>query len=244
MNIQNLLKTSHEMASKLDVSPTILRRWCDEFNEFLSSEAQTSIKTENPHYTEGDYLKLLSVKEFLNNGSTYNQVREWLYEEQQNQPPSATPSTPQPLMSAEDVSRATMGLFSETINELRQGQMSVLNSQSANRELMGVVIQDNFNAKEENVRLRNRILELERQLEYSRQEEATQRESLRREFEAKLMEVRQIAVNNPITVLQTRVGCLGKIFGMNDNTQQVIGQVQPYQQQPTRSYPKPPGPPE
>ena len=246
--MQGILKTTQEVASQLEVSPSILERWTKEFADFLSDEARFSIQSGEPHYGESDYLKLLSVKEFLNNGSTYEQVRQWLLDELDNQPPAHATATPQALISAEDVSKATLNLFSETINELRQGQMSVLNSQAANRELMGVVIQDNFNAKEENARLRTRVLEIERQLEYTRQDETAQREALRREFEAKLMEVRQIAVNNPITILQTRTGCLGRFFGGGDSVQTLMGnQKKPTQQEnvsPKRSYPKPPGPPE
>jgi regulator of replication initiation timing len=54
----------------------------------------------------------------------------------------------------------------------------MLNNQTSMREIVGVVVQDNFNLKGENRKLRERMLELERTLaEYQRREE-TRKERL------------------------------------------------------------------
>jgi hypothetical protein len=142
---------------------------------------------------------------------------------------------------------AAMSYLSETINELHQGQLSVLNSQAANRELMGVLIQDNFNLKEENNRLRERMLDLERQMGQVRRDEETRREKLRYDLEAKLAEIREFATRNPVTVLQNRSGCLGSLFGGGGQVQTIPTQELPRSQRPApppRPHPRPPGPPE
>ena len=55
-------------------------------------------------------------------------------------------------------------LLREVLTGFAAGQEAILNSQQANRNLIGVVIQDNFNLKDENARLRERMLKLEQEL--------------------------------------------------------------------------------
>ena len=61
-----------------------------------------------------------------------------------------------------------------------------------NRNLLGVLIQDNFNVKEENAKLRDRVLKLEQSLNELRQEKQASPLSEQRQRE-----------------LETRKGCLG-----------------------------------
>jgi len=241
------LRTPQEVASRLDISPSTLRRWSEEFADFISEQASSPPGKGHRRYAEQDVETLLAVKEFMSDGLTYEQVRQRLEHPRETHTSTA-------LLSPEDVSMAAMAYLSETIDELRQGQMSVLNSQAANRELMGVLIQDNFNLKEENTRLRERSLEIERRMGQQRRDADSRVEGMRQEFEAKLMEVREIATRNPITVLQSRSGCLGGLFGGGGQIQAVPTQKpqppqhkqQPPQQRtpPQKTYPRPPGPPE
>jgi len=237
------LRTPQEVASRLDISPSTLRRWSEEFADYISEQASSPQGKSHRRYTEQDVETLLTVKEFMSDGLTYEQVRQRL----EHSPEAVTTTA---LASPEDLSVAAMAYLSETINELRQGQLSVLNSQSANRELMGVLIQDNFNLKEENARLRERSLELERRMGKQRRAMDARTEGLRQEFEAKLMEVREIATRNPITVLQSRSGCLGSLFGGGGGQIQAVPAQKPLAPQPRpaappqKSYPRPPGPPE
>ncbi len=55
-------------------------------------------------------------------------------------------------------------LIAETLFSLSDSQQIILSGQQTARQLLGVVLQDNFNLKEENSRLRERILEAERKL--------------------------------------------------------------------------------
>ena len=69
-----------------------------------------------------------------------------------------------------------MVVLREVLTGFGAGQEAILNSQQANRNLMGVVIQDNFNLKEENARLRDRMLKLEQDLNELRRMQAEQRQ--------------------------------------------------------------------
>lgn len=231
-----------ETAGRLNISPATLQRWCDEFSNFLSVMADESGAAEDRRYTEVDLVVLEQVKSQLDHGLDYEQVKLHLTE---------TPLTDLPqtqIISIEDVSVTAINYLSETIDELHEGQLSILNSQAANRELMGVLIQDNFNLKEENNRLRERMLDLERQIGTSRREDTARQEAVRQEFETKLMEVRQMATRNPITVLQSRSGCLGNLFGGGGGVQTIASpQSSPSVETappPQRPFPKPPAPPE
>jgi hypothetical protein len=97
--------------------------------------------------------------------------------------------------------------LADTLHNVADSQQAVLNSQAANRELLGVVLQDNFNLKEENSRLRERMLDLERQISQLRRDEEARRETLRSELEARMHDVQRMVM------LQSRSGCLGSLFG-------------------------------
>ncbi|MEZ4661983.1 MAG: MerR family transcriptional regulator [Caldilineaceae bacterium] len=69
-------------------------------------------------------------------------------------------------------------MLGEMLGTVANSQQSMLNVQDSIREMLGVIVQDNFNLKSENRKLRDRMLELERALaEYQRREE-TRKERL------------------------------------------------------------------
>lgn len=254
MDEQFLFQLPHVVARELDISSATLRRWSDEFAEFLSSEAGPADGRTHRRYTEGDLATLSAIKNLMNNGLTYEQVRQELIAQGRtaNQPRNMTdtqpePETPppsgfdrfrQPLPEDEDAPGEQTGLvaagadnpaisfLTNTIASLSDGQKSILNSQAANRELLGVLIQDNFNLKEENNRLRERVLEVERDLAKVRQEDEWRREALRQELDHKIALAQQtasqalVAAQNvelpEIKAVKTRTGCLGMLFGGGD----------------------------
>ena len=62
--------------------------------------------------------------------------------------------------------------LTDVFSTLASNQRAVLNNQATVREIVGVIVQDNFNLKDENRKLRDRMLEMERALaEYQRREE-------------------------------------------------------------------------
>lgn len=161
------------------------------------------------------------------------------------------------LINANGSESSAIDFFTNTLSTLSDNQKSILNSQAANRELLGVLIQDNFNLKDENNRLRERLLDVERQMAQMRQDDEWRRESLRQELEAKIGQVQQVATEALTTAHQPQPapeikavksppGCLGALFGGGGDVQIVSvprrkGQPKAAGQQPslpaTNSYP-------
>jgi DNA-binding transcriptional MerR regulator len=193
-----------EVASRLEVSPSTLRRWSEEFSEFLSSEAVSSEGKQHRRYSDEDLATLINVKGLMAEGATYEQVRQRLSELRAEKPdgPGSVVAAGAALPLA-----PAMTFLADTLHNVADSQQAVLNSQAANRELLGVVLQDNFNLKEENARMRERMLELERQLTQFRRDEESRRESLRAEMEARLQSMQRMLT------LQSRSGCLGGLLG-------------------------------
>jgi DNA-binding transcriptional MerR regulator len=238
MNESAAYRLPQAVARELDVSPATLRRWSDEFADYLSRGADSAQGRSHRRYSEQDIATLMVVKELMNNGMTYEQVRQQLAQRplvgttEPSAPLSPTPETRDTffqneetaLMAANDGESPAIAFLTNTLMALSDGQKSILNSQAANRELMGVLIQDNFNLKEENNRLRERILEVERTAAQIRQEEEWRREALRQELDSKIAAVQQLAtqaVNTAssiqmpdIKAVSTKPGCLGALFGV------------------------------
>jgi hypothetical protein len=55
-------------------------------------------------------------------------------------------------------------VLTDTLRAMIENQQTIQNSLQVNRNLQGVIIQDNFNLKEENMRLRERMQKLEQEL--------------------------------------------------------------------------------
>lgn len=231
--------TLQDAANTLAVSPTVLRRWLDVFGEFLSVADGAS--DEDPALSEADVSLLADIKTALDDGRSFEQVRHTLRQRAMED----DDAMPQVISSAgEETAIAPISYFADIIDELHKGQLSVLNSQAANRELMGVLIQDNFNLKEENQRLRERMLDVERRLSQIQRDEISRRESLRQEIELKLSEIRMQVMRNPVTVFQERTGCLGSLFGGQSKVKTVNLGGETSAPPPPPRPPRPPGPPE
>jgi DNA-binding transcriptional MerR regulator len=253
MSEQSVLRSPHVVATKLDISPATLRRWSDEFKEFLSDEASGNAERSHRRYQNGDLETLFAVKDLMNEGLTYEQVREKLV----NRPSISVElddisSTVDPapdvnpeggsfledgdvreaaLVAANGDESPAIAFLNNTLATLSDSQKSILNSQAANRELLGVLLQDNFNLKEENNRLRDRILEVEREVSQVRQDEEWRREALRQEIDSKIAASSQLATQAmniassievpEIKTVESNPGCLGRLLGIAP-TRQVV----------------------
>jgi DNA-binding transcriptional MerR regulator len=244
MNKQSTLQSSQAVAKELDISPASLRRWSDEFIDYLSSEADFNKGRGHRRYTKRDITTLLLIKELMSDGMTYEQVRHELKErsvvsvenpiieqledngEADLEEDNSDKDDMALVATANGSESPAIAFLTNTLATLSDSQKSILNSQAANRELLGVLLQDNFNLKEENNRLRERILEIERDLARSRQEEEWRREALRQELEAKITAANQLATEAitvartaemtappEIRAVETRPGCLGMLLG-------------------------------
>jgi DNA-binding transcriptional MerR regulator len=205
MSDTNRYRQPQDVAARLEVSPSTLRRWSEEFSEFLSPEADSSEGKQHRRYSDEDLAMLITVKGLMADGLTYDQVRERLVQIDSGEAP-AGPGSMVPSDAALPLAPA-MTFLADTLHNVADSQQAVLNSQAANRELLGVVLQDNFNLKEENTRLRERMLELERQVSQLRRDEEARLETLRTELEARVYDVQRVVM------MQSRSGCLGGLLG-------------------------------
>ena len=176
-----------EVAARLGVSVSTLRRWSRRFAPFLSSAANPSSAEEEPRhrrYTDEDLATLITIKGLLAEGYTYEQVRRRLQALRVGDAPEGdvyalvTSEEPPPALTP------AVTVLADTLHTVADGQQLLLSSQQANRDLLGVALQDNFNLKAENAKLRDRMLELERSLSELRRQEAARRETLEARLQA------------------------------------------------------------
>lgn len=216
------LRPPSDVAYELNISSSTLRRWSTEFADFLSDSAgrpELSPSGEPVHrrYAEEDVKVLSSVSELLSRGLTYREiaaqlerVRQGLNQETYGKELAVMPSAGE-SGSALSTSFSFLGSAMERVVE---SQQVVLSSQQANRDLLGIVIQDNFNLKEENSRIRERMLQLERDVSELKRLEG----SLRGELLERLNDMEagnpdsKTKPDKPDTEREQR-GCLTRWFG-------------------------------
>jgi hypothetical protein len=155
-----------EVARHLDITPENLQRLRRRFAHFLGPEAAGH----TPTFTNTDIAALVTVQKLLGQGYDDEQIDEHLT-------PVALEVAPEALLpdlrveNAEGESSLPQ-VVGDVLHTIVNSQQAVLNGQTNLREMMGVVVQDNFNLKDENRKLRDRMLEMERVLaEYQRREE-------------------------------------------------------------------------
>jgi DNA-binding transcriptional MerR regulator len=228
----------NEVATQLKISPSTLRRWSNEFADYLSDSAgrpQSEAGSQAAHrrYSDEDLESLMTIKGLLAEGLTYIQVGRRL--EALRLRRAATDvvtedGAPQvmvlgPSLQQSSTAFPAVTVLADTLHTVADGQQMLLGSQQANRDLLTVVLQDNFSLKEENAKLRDRMLELERDLAEIRRLDATRRESL----DARLRDVEEQMHQRPPQAQQTtqttqtkqtgrparqeRTGCLAQLFG-------------------------------
>lgn len=181
-----------EVANHLNVDPATLRALNERFAQFLVSD----LVGESPRYASADIAALVTVQKLLEQGFSDAEVAQFLTPKRMD----VVKATPVP--APHEATTFLPQVVGDVLSAIANTQQTVLNSQSAVREMVGVVVQDNFNLKDENRKLRDRMLELERVLaEYQRREE-TRKERL---------ESRVRALENVVTALQQQVAQLVQI---------------------------------
>lgn len=171
-----------QLAVDLDISPTTVRRWTERYSDFLSDEA-----INEREYTERD-IGILRVVQTLRDqdvghAEIEKQLREMPSEEEESTSLAYTDSAV--IDGVEDGS--TAAAITQLLRHLDDTQQSVLNTQLANRDLLGIVVQDNFNLKEENARLRKRLRTLEHEVSRLKESDWSHRLSV----EERLTELQQ-----------------------------------------------------
>lgn len=182
-----------EVAKHLQVNPDTLRAWNQRFGALLAVD-QTS---DMPRYTRSDVAVLLTIQKLVEQRMSDEQVLRQLMPRRIEPEKSAAALAVQRAGEAGEggITNAAQAL-TDVLSVIAGSQQSVLNSQSSMREMVTVVVQDNFNLKDENRKLRDRMLELERALaEYQRREE-TRKER---------MEARMRALEGTVAALQQQM---------------------------------------
>ena len=212
-----------EIANQLQVSPSTLRRWSNEFVDYLSDaagrpETGAGGTTAHRRYTDEDLEALMTIKGLLGEGMTYIQVGRRLEALRMRdtivdvmvEDDDAEMTALGPSLHESSAFAPAVTVLADTLHTVADGQQILLGSQQANRELLTVVLQDNFNLKEENAKLRNRMLDLERDLVEMRRMDELRRENL----EARLQRIEdQAHPRNPVARRTERQGCLAQLFG-------------------------------
>ena len=180
------LFTAAAVSDQLHISPDTLRRWTREFAAQLSASA---VGSGYYRYSTIDVKRLQTIRDLLAEGKTSDEVSKQLAAPPVEETPPAEDHEPLTAPASEKQSSAVVihtedsssnqnpatMVLREVLTGFASGQEAILNSQQANRNLMGVVIQDNFNLKEENARLRDRMLKLEQEMNELRRLQAEQR---------------------------------------------------------------------
>ncbi len=197
---QSNLYRPAEVAQLLGISAATLRRWSNRFADFLVLNDGGSEGGSHRRYTSEDVAVLQRVQELLDQGLTYEQVTdqltqdhmsdkspeldEFISDEDDESFSDEDPALDQEFepASAErlpaEILPPAARFLQDAVKSLTDTQQIILNSQIASRDLMGVMIQDNLNLKSENTDLRERMLELERELGEQRRYHGDYRERM------------------------------------------------------------------
>jgi DNA-binding transcriptional MerR regulator len=222
----------NEVATQLQISPSTLRRWSNEFADYLSDpagrpEPEEGGQAAHRRYTDEDLETLMTVKGLLAEGLTYIQVGKRLEALRLRQAAGEVVTDENgselavmdPTLDQRSSVFPAVTILADTLHTVADGQQMLLGSQQANRDLLSVVLQDNFNLKEENAKLRDRMLELERDLAEVRRLDGARRETIDarlRELEQQIRQQRapvQRAQPTEPRARSQRSGCLSQIFG-------------------------------
>ncbi len=142
------MKRIGELSAELDVSPHTIRRWVEMFAAFFSPEARRTYR-----YTEDDVATLHTIARLHREGRSTDEITREL-----------GGATSAPFFLTHSSQETSDDTLTHLLAYVQETHHSLLNTQLANRDLLAVIVQDNFALKEENTRLRRRIQALEEEL--------------------------------------------------------------------------------
>jgi hypothetical protein len=187
------------VARHLDIPTDSLQRLRRRFGHYLGPDASSA----DPVFSSADVAAIVTIQKLLAQGYDDEQIDEHLTPMHMDiEPAPPFPTDVQPYTNDMENASALPQVVGDVLNTIVNSQQAVLNGQTSLRDMMGVVVQDNFNLKDENRKLRDRMLEMERALaEYQRREE-TRKER---------MEGRMRALEATVAALQQQVSQLVQI---------------------------------
>lgn len=152
-------KTQADLAGELGISAQTLKNWVRDFAPFLS--APGALGETNRRFSDDDVFVLKRIKDHLAAGLTFEETAEELRADGYGAPTNG--DGPHGAMIVPNAQQG-FGVMTDTLRVMIENQQTVQNSLQVNRNLLGVIIQDNFNLKEENAKLRERMLKIEQEL--------------------------------------------------------------------------------
>ncbi len=153
------IKTQTDLASELGISAQTLKNWTRDFAAFLS--APGALGETNRRFNDDDVFVLKRIKDHLSAGLTFEETADELRNDGYGEPLNG--DSPHGAIMVPNAQQG-FGVMTDTLRVMIENQQTVQNSLQVNRNLLGVIIQDNFNLKEENAKLRERMLKLEQEL--------------------------------------------------------------------------------
>jgi DNA-binding transcriptional MerR regulator len=155
---ESAMKTNAEIASELGISTQTLKNWTRDFAPFLSPVGP--LGENGRRFSEDDVFVLKRIKDHLAAGLTFEETAEELRSDGYG----VTNGDGQNGALTVPNAQQGFGVLTDTLRVMIENQQTVQNSLQVNRNLLGVIIQDNFNLKEENAKLRERMQKLEQEL--------------------------------------------------------------------------------
>jgi DNA-binding transcriptional MerR regulator len=155
---ESATKTNAEIANELGISTQTLKNWTRDFAPFLSPPGP--LGENGRRFSEDDVFVLKRIKDHLAAGLTFEETAEEL----RNDGYGAANGDGQNGALTVPNAQQGFGVLTDTLRVMIENQQTVQNSLQVNRNLLGVIIQDNFNLKEENAKLRERMQKLEQEL--------------------------------------------------------------------------------
>jgi DNA-binding transcriptional MerR regulator len=156
---ETAIKTQTDLAGELGISAQTLKNWMRDFAPFLSNPGV--LGEANRRFTEDDMFVLKRIKDHLAAGLTFEETAEELRADGYG---TAANGDGQHGAMIVPNAQQGFGVMTDTLRVMIENQQTVQNSLQVNRNLLGVIIQDNFNLKEENAKLRERMLKLEQEM--------------------------------------------------------------------------------
>ena len=174
-----------DAARQLGIPASTLRRWSRRFAPFLSPEANAAVKENGARghrrYTPHDLEVLARCKTLLSQGYTFEQAASELEADfrpeaqvVEGEIEQGEAETGEEAVLVDDEERLEMvheddavdvgRMMAQLLTSLSGSQQMLITGQQTERELLGVLLQDNFNLKEENKKLRERMVETERRI--------------------------------------------------------------------------------
>ncbi len=163
-------KMAAEVTSELGISPHTLEDWTRDYAQFLSPAGPSADGMRR--FTDEDTSVLKQVKDCMSAGMTLEETAAELQNAGYGEPERGEASRGTLAVTS---AQQGFSVLTDTLRAMIENQQTIQNSLQVNRNLLGVIIQDNFNLKEENAKLRERMLRLEKELNETKRRDSDYR---------------------------------------------------------------------